>query len=347
MMYQTSATHRILNKEGVDVNGQEKLISNGDEHFVFVRPKQIVNSSGTTWVNETHRLRCELPDSFEVSNNDVALSFPKEVRCFASSVQGDVYLFHDMSEKEDIDKVTASPSCLFREYEKKRLKHLVKKIEKAESELALNVNQLESTITEILNKIRICVTTLTEETLLLLNKLEGSTTVSWDDYGTMLQKCKNLLDLLKSLDLPFVRPRWAEFTDAGPGVGVNNSEVSFRDAELARIYCYDYRIRVHRGAGDSGQNEAERTNLAIGDSVVDGATINWEHHKRFEGLSEDEIASLSLEEYEKAGEERIERNACKVANEIAARIDDAPVHSEYIKCFVAHKGEDGLFFNQD
>ena len=171
--------------------------------------------------------------------------------------------------------------------------------------------------------------------------------MSWDDYGTMLQKCKNLLDLLKSLDLPFVRPRWAEFTDAGPGVGVNNSEVSFRDAELARIYCSDYRIRVHRGAGDSGQNEAERTNSAIGDSVVDGATINWEHHKRFEGLSEDEIASLSLEEYEKAEEERIERNAWKVANEIAARIDDAPVHSEYIKCFVAHKGEDGLFFNQD
>ena len=58
------------------------------------------------------------------------------------------------------------------------------------------------------------------------------------------------LKLLKSLNLPPVRPHWAEFTDAGPGVGANNTEVSFRDAELSRIYQSDYRIRVHRAAGD-------------------------------------------------------------------------------------------------
>ena len=65
-MYQTPATHRILTKEGIEVNAQEKLISLRDEHFVFICPKQIVNSSGTTWANETHRLCCEFPDSFEV-----------------------------------------------------------------------------------------------------------------------------------------------------------------------------------------------------------------------------------------------------------------------------------------
>lgn len=48
MMYQTPATHRILNKEGVEVDGKEKLISSGDKHIVIVRPKQIVDSSGTT-----------------------------------------------------------------------------------------------------------------------------------------------------------------------------------------------------------------------------------------------------------------------------------------------------------
>ena len=46
MMYQTPATHQILNKEGVVVIGQKKLIPNGDEHFV--------NTIGTTWANETH-----------------------------------------------------------------------------------------------------------------------------------------------------------------------------------------------------------------------------------------------------------------------------------------------------
>ena len=45
----------------------------------------------------------------------------------------------------------------------------------------------------------------------------------------------------------------------------------------------DYRIRCHRSRGDSGQREAERTNSANGDV---GATIEWEHLKRFEGLKE-------------------------------------------------------------
>ena len=73
-----------------------------------------------------------------------------------------------------------------------------------------------------------------------------------------------------------MKPRWAKFTDAGPGVGVNNIDVKFRSAELDRIYDRDYRIRVHRSQGDSGQNEAERTNSAIGDSVLlsIGNTIN-------------------------------------------------------------------------
>ena len=135
MMYQTPATHRILNKEGVDVNGQEKFISTGDEHFVFVQPKQFVNSSGTTWANETHSLRCHFPDSFEVSSVHALLSFPKEVRCFTSGLQVDVYLFRDMSEKEDVEKVTTSQSCVFRDYEKRHLKHLPKELRKLNQNL--------------------------------------------------------------------------------------------------------------------------------------------------------------------------------------------------------------------
>ena len=100
MMYQTPATHRILNKEGIDVNGEEKLVSIADEHFVFICPKQIVDSSGTTWANERHGLRGEFPDSFEVIKDECIAS--KELRSFASALHGDVYLFRDMSEKDDI-----------------------------------------------------------------------------------------------------------------------------------------------------------------------------------------------------------------------------------------------------
>ena len=53
-------------------------------------------------------------------------------------------------------------------------------------------------------------------------------------------------------------------TDAGPGVGVNNTEVKFREVELARLFKCRRINRIHRAPGDSGQNEAERTNAAIG-----------------------------------------------------------------------------------
>ena len=45
----------------------------------------------------------------------------------------------------------------------------------------------------------------------------------------------------------------ADFTDAGPGVSVTNTDVKFRDAEIAIIHNSDYRIRCHRSRGDSGQ----------------------------------------------------------------------------------------------
>ena len=118
---------------------------------------------------------------------------------------------------------------------------------------------------------------------MLQNKFQENTHVIWIDYELLLLKCSELLHFFKLVLLPPVKPRWADFTDAGPGVGVSNSEVQSRDAEPARIFSSDYRVRVrvHRARGDSGQNEAERTNSAIRDSIVDGATIKWEHFKRF------------------------------------------------------------------
>ena len=129
--------------------------------------------------------------------------------------------------------------------------------------------------------------------------------MTWATYEILLLKCSELLRFIKVVPLPPVKPRWVDFTDAGPGVEVSNSGVQFRDAELARILSSDYRVQVHRARGDSGQNEAERTNSAIGDSVVDGATIKWEHFKRFDGLSADEITELTLEEFKRMEEERM------------------------------------------
>ena len=47
---------------------------------------------------------------------------------------------------------------------------------------------------------------------------------------------------------------------------------------------------------DSSYNEVERTNAAVGNTLVDGGGIKWDHHSPFEGLSEEEIQQLSLDE---------------------------------------------------
>ena len=55
LVYITPSTHRLLNKKRGIVDGEEHLSSENDTHVVFIR-KTFVDSSGTTWANETIRL---------------------------------------------------------------------------------------------------------------------------------------------------------------------------------------------------------------------------------------------------------------------------------------------------
>ncbi|CAB4010190.1 Transient receptor potential cation channel subfamily A member 1 [Paramuricea clavata] len=99
-------------------------------------------------------------------------------------------------------------------------------------------------------------------------------------------------------------------------------------------------MRLHRSRGDSGQGEAERTNSAIGDAVVDGATINWEVYKKFEEMNEEEINQLSVKEFEELEEQRMEKNAWYVAKTLVERIDGAPVLSERIKAYLTENRQE-------
>ena len=152
-----------------------------------------------------------------------------------------------------------------------------------------------------------------------------------------------MYDALLKLQLPRIKPRWADLTDAGPGVGVSNFGVRFRGAEIACMFNSDYRIRCHRSRGDSGQGEAERTNSAIGDAVIDGATIEWEHEKLFDGMSNETIEAMS-KDFDIYDRERMERNAWIAAQEVNDRIDDAKAPSGYITSYIAKP--DHMLFNQ-
>eukprot|EP00794_Sanderia_malayensis_P010338 gene10338-11413_t len=111
-----------------------------------------------------------------------------------------------------------------------------------------------------------------------------------------LSSCEEIIKVLKELQLPQLKPRCCDLTDAGPGV--TNYELKFRDAEICWIFDSDYKVCVHRSRGDSGQGEAEWTNSAIGDAVVDGSTIEWEFYKKFGGVTEDDVKKMSVKDYE-------------------------------------------------
>ena len=161
-----------------------------------------------------------------------------------------------------------------------------------------------------------------------------------DEIERCLHGCKKLLECLEDLKLPPVKPRWCDLSEAGPGVGVSNLEVRFRDAEMAQIWNSDYRVRVHRAREDSGQGEAERTNAAVGDAVIDGGTIKWDYFPRFDDLSDEEVQNMMLESYEQYEDRRMEQNACRVAQDVA------PVLSSYIKSFVTEKERGHIFLQQ-
>ncbi|CAB4042502.1 Transient receptor potential cation channel subfamily A member 1 [Paramuricea clavata] len=229
--------------------GEEKLVTEEDSHFVFVRPKAIVGSSGSTWASETIRLRQRHPDLFEVKSTASGESYSVQFRQTCAVVHNDCFLYQGGRELESSLTVSETIEC--------------------EAEKQVFQKMIQTKIIGAKEKIEKCFQDVP----------------TCEEFHQSIQDvticCEDILMIIKDLQLPTVKPRWCDLTDAGPGVGVSNFEVKFRDAEICRMFSSDYRIRLHRSRGDSGQGEAERTNSAIGDSVVDGSTIEWEQFKKF------------------------------------------------------------------
>ena len=349
LVYQTPAAHRIFTKESVMEGEEEKLVTKEDHHIVFVRPKELIPSNGSTYKSETVRMRHEMVDIFEV--NHTTCSTTKYSTLFRTScaiTHDAAFLYHMMTMPEDLQKVTNVINCKHANYEKQRVAHLNLYLDKAVMSAAQIENPGEKDIfsNHLVPRIQD----------ILLHTQEVEVGVSINDFDcehilglcTELQrKCSELLNVIEELNLQPVKPRCADFTDAGPGQGVSNFDVRFRDAEVAIMFNSDYRIRVHRSRGDSGQGEAERTNSAIQDSIVDGGTIHWEKHKRFADMTEVEIETMSLEDYENHEKNRMKKNAWEITRELTRRIDGAPVLSSYIKAYESQPKEELFFFNGD
>ena len=119
-----------------------------------------------------------------------------------------------------------------------------------------------------------------------------------------------------------------------------------RFIKFCRIQQSDRRIRLHRDRGDSGSNEADRTNCCIGDALVDGGTINWEKCRPYEGLTEEHLKEISIDEQEKHKNIMMENNAWLFAEELKQRIaDEKGPGGDFMISYVTKKPKDYLFNN--
>ncbi|CAB3986840.1 RNA-directed DNA polymerase from transposon X-element [Paramuricea clavata] len=186
----------------------------------------------------------------------------------------------------------------------------------------------------------------------LIDKVDGDTTENANCLWAHLEKvnvlCKTTITFIGSLQLPPLCDYILQATDAGPGVGVSNVEVKYRDVEMSRINEWMHMNRIHRAPHDSSQNEAERSNAAIGEALVDGRALKWEYFKPADIMNEEEFKKLTVAEIKKLEAETMERNAWKVSEEVVSRIDGEPGPAgDCMKAFVTKKNDQQFFFNTE
>ena len=57
------------------------------------------------------------------------------------------------------------------------------------------------------------------------------------------------------------------------------------------------------------KKKAERTNSAIGDSVVDGSTIDWNFYERFDDLTDKDIVEMTQSDFKIYQKNSMSKNA--------------------------------------
>ena len=134
-VYQTPSTHRILHCESKFVDNEEKVVSTGDSHYVFVRPKAYIDSSGTTWASETVTLWHLMPVDFEVEESS---TYSIKMRSLRALLHDQLFQFLDMTEDGDVCKIISTlgkERNSHMECELERLDHLIYGLEKFCDEL--------------------------------------------------------------------------------------------------------------------------------------------------------------------------------------------------------------------
>ena len=107
---------------------------------MFLRPKAFVNSSGTTWANETVRLRHTLPYAFEVKGSRQIGDQTSDFITALCQLKDTIFYFDDMTlNAHALQKMFFKATMRAQtEYEQERLDHTHNRINKILEEVELS-----------------------------------------------------------------------------------------------------------------------------------------------------------------------------------------------------------------
>ena len=307
---QTPSSFRVMTWKTEIINGEEKLIKETDQSMVTIRPKYYIGSTGSVWAGDLLKLRYEGPKLFELKENSQCYSIP--VRQCLSQINDCINYFKMTTADGDIHNMFKfGPHSQFYIYEQKRSKWASSILLRAKGRWDNDKNNLFanelSIVSHVLDSCNSFLDYISECTSIMSNNnIIENEDVYKDKIST---HSENIIEKIKQLELPNVAPIISELTDAGPGVGVKNLEVKARLTEMCMIQDTDRRVRIYRARGDSGQNEAERTNASIADSLVDGGTMKWNYYEDYDGLTDEQVKEMSISELDMHIETNMEKNA--------------------------------------
>ena len=175
--------------------------------------------------------------------------------------------------EEDVMRVTTETGCEYFCYEQEKLIWFQNQISDITIQYKEAVHleseqEIGSELLETLSGLRKKAESV--QTQMLAQTRQGK---FWDVTKDILNDCQQYLNDLDHLRCPKFCCNILKTTDAGPGVGVTNIKVRFRDVEIAGIQSSVHVNRINPASGESAQNEAERTNTSIGDALVDGTAL--------------------------------------------------------------------------
>ena len=192
-------------------------------------------------------------------------------------------------------KITKNELCIHRKYEACRVATVVRTLWKAFTYDDIICDENKTSYEGLKAKLLVLSNVINKLKVMLSNDSSSETVMAHVDNVK-----SNCISICNSINLPKMKNKSIESTDAGPGVSMKENDVKIRIAQRIRIIDTDYYMRYHLANGDSSYNEVERCQSYIGDAICDGGTIKWEHQKMLELNTLEKLRSMSLEEMQAA-----------------------------------------------